>query len=55
MANHQVLALIPCHSFPPPDFDSAIYNGRRIVTQKGAIDFFEKKFRGLKKLLTQQK
>jgi hemin uptake protein HemP len=51
--NHQVLALIPCHSMPPPDFDSVIYVGKRIVTQQGAIDFFEKKFRRLKELLAQ--
>jgi hypothetical protein len=51
MVNHQVLALIPCHSLPPPDFDSAIYVGKRIVTEQGAIDFFEKKFSRLKKLL----
>ena len=53
MANHQVSALIPCHSLPPPDFDSAIYFGKRIVTQQGAINFFEKKFRRLKELLAQ--
>lgn len=33
LANHQVLALIPCDSLPPPDFDTAIYLGKRIVTQ----------------------
>jgi hypothetical protein len=53
MASQQVLALTPCHSRTPPDFDSAIYVGKRIVTQQGAIDFFDKKFRHLKELLAQ--
>jgi hypothetical protein len=53
MIKQQVLALIPCHSLPPPDFDSAIYVGRKIITQQGAIDFFEKKFRRLKTFLAE--
>jgi hypothetical protein len=50
MINHQVLAFIPCDSMPPPDFSSVIYFGNRIVTQKGAIEFFEKRFQSLKRL-----
>jgi hypothetical protein len=53
MMKQQVLALIPCHSLPPPDFDSAIYVGKRIITQQGAVDFFEKKFRRLKELFAE--
>ena len=53
MVQQQVLALIPCHKLPPPDFDSAIYIGKKIVTQQGAIDFFEKIFGRLKQLLAQ--
>jgi hypothetical protein len=53
MVEDRVLEIIPCHSLPPPDFDSVIYFGKRIVTQQGAIDFFDRKFRHLKELLAQ--
>ena len=53
MAREQVLAIIPCHTSTPPDFDSIVYVGKRMTTQQGAIDFFDKKLRRLKELLTQ--
>jgi hemin uptake protein HemP len=53
MTEGKVLALIPCHSSENPDFDSAIYVGKRIVTQQGAITFFEKRFGRLKQLLAE--
>ena len=53
MMNQQVLALIPCHKLPTPDFDSVIYVGKKIVTQQGAIDFFEKIFGRFKEFLAQ--
>lgn len=54
MFKRQALALIPCHRHPPPDFDSVIYIGKRIVTQQGAVEFFESKFKKLKGLLAQE-
>jgi hypothetical protein len=54
MAKVEVLALIPCHRDQPPDFDSVIYIGKRIVTQQGAIDFFQSKYKKLKQLLIQE-
>lgn len=54
MVDQRALALIPCHRHPPPDFDSVIYIGKHIVTQQGAIDFFENQFKKLKQLLAQE-
>jgi hypothetical protein len=53
MSQLKALALIPCHRHPPPDFDSVVYIGKRIVTQQGAIDFFNGQFKKLKDLLSQ--